>query len=137
MKIVVSTQIQASLEEVWSAWTTPEHIVKWNFASDEWHCPRADLELTPGGVFSYRMEAKDGSMGFDFGGKFTAITPMSLIAYSLGDERSVSIEFRDVADGVEIVETFDAEDEMSGEQQRQGWQAILENFKAYVEGNAA
>ena len=133
MKFEIRTEVGASLEQVWSCWTEPAHIIHWNFASDEWQCPDAKIDLTPGGSFSYRMEAKDGSMAFDFEGTFSVVETMNLIEYVLSDGRYVQIRFLETDAGIEVIEVFDAENEISGEQQRQGWQAILDNFKAYVE----
>ncbi len=133
MEISIETMVDAPLERVWAAWITPEDITQWNFASEEWCCPRAEIDLQAGGKFSYRMEAKDGSMGFDFEGTFTAITPRESIEYALGDDRKVRITFTQTGSGVRVVETFEAEDAFSAEQQRQGWQSILNNFKKHVE----
>jgi len=133
MKITIETEVNAPLATVWAAWVTPEDITAWNFASDDWCCPRAELNLEPGGHFTYRMEAKDGSFGFDFGGQFTAITPQQHIQFNLGDDRVVNVEFIATENGVRVVESFDAENENSAEQQKQGWQSILNNFKKHVE----
>ena len=135
MKISVTTRIHAPLDRTWFAWTTPEHITQWNFASADWCCPSARLNLTPGGSFVYRMEAKDGSFGFDFDGTFTTVEPMKRIEFKMGDDRVVSVVFSETQGGEVVVEeVFDADDEFSPEQQQQGWQAILNNFKAHVEG---
>lgn len=134
MKITIETKVAAPLEKVWDAWVTPSDITKWNFASQEWICPRAEIDLRQGQTFNYRMEAKDGTMGFDFEGAFTEIIKHEKIEYMLEDERKVVIGFVDTGDGVLLTETFEAESEHSGEQQRQGWQSILNNFKKYVEG---
>ncbi len=133
MKISIETTVKAPLEQVWLCFVTPQHIVGWNFAIDEWCCPRAELDLVVGGTFNYRMEAKDGSFGFDFAGQFIAITPHQLIRYQLGDARQVDIQFSESPQGIRVQQTFEAEDEHSAEQQRQGWLGILQNFKAYVE----
>jgi uncharacterized protein YndB with AHSA1/START domain len=133
MTITIETTVAAPVETAWKVWTSPELITKWNFASDDWACPRATLDLRPGGKFSYRMEAKDGSFGFDFGGEFTAVEPNRRIEYSLGDNRKVLIEFLPAAGKTRIVESFEAENAHSAEQQRQGWQSILNNFKKLVE----
>lgn len=133
MKITVSTFVDAPMQRVWQAWTTPAHIVRWNFASADWQCPAAEIDLVEGGRFSYRMEARDGSMGFDFEGEFIEIVPQQLIEYRLGDGRVVRVEFSESDDGATLTETFEAEDELSGEHQKQGWQAILDNFKRHVE----
>lgn len=133
MKITIETTVDAALDEVWNAWIEPRRIVQWNFASDDWHCPRAEIDLSEGGRFNYRMEARDGSMGFDFEGVFTAIEPHREIRYTLGDQREVTIGFSESQGGVRVLETFETEDELGTEQQRQGWQSILQNFKRYVE----
>lgn len=136
MKITVETQVAAPLEEVWRAWTTPEDIMQWNAAAEEWCCPRAELDLRPEGQFSYRMEARDGSMGFDFRGTFTRVVPQQEIVFTMEDGRAVTVEFLAGEDGVTIRETFDAESEHAVEQQRQGWQAILHSFAHHLEGRA-
>lgn len=133
MKITIFQRINAPLETVWNNWTEPDHITNWNFASDEWHCPNATNELRIGGTFSWRMEAKDGSMGFDFEGTYTNIKENSLIEYTLWDDRTVRIEFAVNGSTTTITEHFEAEDEHSAQQQRDGWQAILDNFKSYTE----
>lgn len=136
MKITIETEVNAPLPAVWDAWVNPEDIVKWNFALDEWCCPRADINLEVGGKFNYRMEAKDGSMGFDFEGSFTEISPRESIHFTLGDDRVVIVEFTETANGVRLTETFEAEDENAAEQQKQGWQSILNNFKRHVESKS-
>ncbi|QDT36863.1 hypothetical protein Pan189_12270 [Stratiformator vulcanicus] len=136
MNISVETTVDAPIDNVWEAWITPEHINRWNFASEDWQCPKAEIDLTVGGRFKYRMESKDGSMGFDFEGTFTAIEAGRKFQYSLDDDRKVTIGFEESKNGVVVVETFEAEDEHSGEQQRQGWQSILNNFKSYVEASS-
>ena len=133
MKITVEITVDAPVDAVWRAWTTPYDIVQWNTASEDWHTTRADVDLRVGGSFSSRMEAKDGSMGFDFAGTYTAVIPHTLIECSLGD-RSLRVEFSEGASGVTVRETFDAEPTHSIEQQRDGWQAILNNFARHVEG---
>lgn len=133
MKISIETLVNASLENVWSAWVTPNDIVQWNFASDDWICPKANIELVVGGKFNYRMEAKDGSFGFDFEGRFTSIILHEQIEYVLDDDRKVLVTFTQTNEGVKLVETFEAESENSGEQQKQGWLSILNNFKQHVE----
>lgn len=132
MKLTVETLIHAPVAKVWAAYTTPAQITQWNFAIDSWHCPRATADLREGGAFSSRMEAKDGSFGFDFAGTYTKIVPNKLIEYSFGD-RTGAVEFLERANGVMVRSTFDAEAENSLEQQREGWQTILNNFKKYVE----
>ena len=133
MIITIETTVAAPVETAWNAWISPELIIQWNFASDDWACPRAEIELLVGGRFNYRMEAKDGSMGFDFEGEFTSVDLHQRIEYSLGDDRTVLIEFMPDAEKTRVVETFEAEDTQSAEQQRQGWQSILNNFKKLVD----
>jgi uncharacterized protein YndB with AHSA1/START domain len=133
MTITIETTVNAPVETAWKAWTSPDLIMRWNFASDDWTCPRAEIDLKPGGKFNYRMEAKDGSFGFDFNGEFTSVNHLHLIEYSLGDDRKVKIEFWSVEGKTRVIETFGAEDIHSAEQQRQGWQSILNNYKKLVE----
>ena len=132
MKITVEATVAAPVEDVWRAWTTPEDIKQWNAASDDWHTTRASVDLRVGGVFSLRMEAKDGSMGFDFAGTYTKIVENQLIEGSFGD-RALQVEFIAGNGGVTVRETFDAEPTHSVEQQRDGWQAILDRFARHVE----
>jgi uncharacterized protein YndB with AHSA1/START domain len=132
MKITVETIVAAPIAEVWRAYTTPEDIKQWNAASADWHTTAATVDLRVGGTFTSRMEAKDGSMGFDFAGTYTKIVPNSLIEYSFGD-RTGQVEFADGPGGVKVRVTFDAESTHPVEQQRQGWQAILDNFARHVE----
>lgn len=134
MKITVETTVKASISDVWQAYTTPEDIIKWNAASDDWHTPSASVDLRVGGEFSSRMEAKDGSMSFDFSGIYTKVIPNELIEYSFGD-RTAQVEFLTSPEGVIVRITFDSETTHSDEQQREGWQAILNSFKRYVEGS--
>ena len=134
--ITVQTTIKASIEKVWNCWTHPTHIINWNFASDDWCCPKAINDLKPNGKFSWRMEAKDGSMGFDFTGIYEQIIEKELIIYKLSDGRLVKIDFSQLGAEVKLSETFEPEGINSGEQQRAGWQAILINFKNYVESQA-
>jgi uncharacterized protein YndB with AHSA1/START domain len=133
MKITVETNVRAPIERVWKAYTTPEDIVRWNAASDDWHTTKSSVDLRVGGVFSSRMEAKDGSFGFDFAGTYTNIVPNRLLEYSFGD-RAAKIEFTEMSDGVNVRVVFDAEATHSVEQQQDGWQAILNNFARHVEG---
>lgn len=133
MKISVETNVRAPIERVWQAYTTPEDIVQWNAASDDWHTPKASVDLRVGGAFSSRMEAKDGSFGFDFAGTYTQVVPGRLIEYSFGD-RAAKVEFTETPGAVNVKVTFDAETTHSIEQQRGGWQAILDNFSRHVEG---
>lgn len=132
MKITVESTVRAPIEAVWRAWTTPEDIKQWNAASDDWHTTAASVDLRVGGAFSSHMEAKDGSMGFDFAGTYTQIVRHERIECTFGD-RSVVIEFIPVPDGILVREAFDAETAHSVEQQRQGWQAILDKFAKHVE----
>ncbi|GJM79629.1 activator of HSP90 ATPase [Paenibacillus sp. HMSSN-139] len=132
-KVTVQAVIQAPVEKVWSYWTEPEHITKWNQASDDWHAPRAENDLRAGGTFLTRMEAKDGSMGFDFGGVYDEVNTHERISYTLGDGRRVEITFAAEGQGTKVVETFDAESTHPVEFQQAGWQAIMDNFKKYVE----
>jgi len=132
MKITVEAVVKATIEDVWSAWTTPDDIKQWNAASADWHTTRATVDLREGGSFSSRMEAKDGSMGFDFAGTYTKIVKHKRIEASFGD-RTMQVEFSEGPDGVIVTETFDAESTHSLEQQRQGWKAILDSFARHVE----
>lgn len=133
MPITVETTVDAPIARVWSAYTTPADITQWNAASDDWHTTSATVDLRAGGMFSSRMEAKDGSVGFDFGGTYTLVVPHERIEYTFGD-RHASVAFITGAHGVTVRVTFDAEQEHPVEQQRQGWQAILENFARYCKG---
>lgn len=133
--IIVETNILAPVEVVWQYFTDPEHIVHWNNASPDWHTPKAENDLQVGGKFSYTMAAKDGSFSFDFWGIYDTIEENQLLKYALGDNRKVSVEFISVEDDTKIIETFEAESENSIELQKSGWQAILDNFKKYVEEN--
>ena len=131
MKITVETTVNAPIDRVWSAYTTPDDIKQWNAASDDWHTTESTVDLREGGSFSSRMEAKDGSFGFDFAGTYTKVVPHQLIEYSFG-ERGAVVDFNRAANGVTVRVTFDAEQQHSVEQQRQGWQSILDNFAKYV-----
>jgi uncharacterized protein YndB with AHSA1/START domain len=133
--ITVETLVNAPVEKVWEFWTKPEHITKWNAASDDWHTTRAENNLRIGGKFLSRMEAKDGSFGFDFEGIYTDVITHEKISYTLLDDRKVTITFTQTENGVQIIETFEAETENTLELQKLGWQAILNNFKKYVENN--
>ncbi len=134
MQITVETLVDAPIADVWRAYTTPEDIQQWNTASDDWHTTSSSVDLRVGGTFSSRMEARDGSMGFDFAGTYTGIEKQKLIEYAFGD-RSGRVEFISGKDGVLVRVTFDAETENPVEEQRGGWQAILESFARYVENN--
>jgi uncharacterized protein YndB with AHSA1/START domain len=131
MKITVETNVRAPMERVWQSYTTPADIVQWNAASADWHTTRASVDLRAGGVFSSRMEAKDGSFGFDFAGIYTKVQPHRLIEYSFGD-RTAQVEFTETPAGVNVKVTFDAEGTHSIEQQQSGWQAILDNFARHT-----
>lgn len=136
MKITVSTVIAAPLEHVWAAYTTPEDIKIWNTASPDWHTTSSTVDLRPGGKFSSRMEAKDGSFGFDFAGQYTKVVHLELIEYVFGD-RTGRVEFKEEPGGVKVNVTFDSEQTHSEEQQRTGWQAILDSFRRHVAGKVA
>jgi uncharacterized protein YndB with AHSA1/START domain len=131
--ITVSTVIKAPIKEVWEKWTKPEHITEWNFASDDWHTAKATNDLRKGGRFSATMAAKDGSASFDFNGEYTNVEKHKRIEYTIADGRKVSVIFDEGKDGVKVTETFEMENENPKEMQREGWQAILNNFKKYVE----
>ncbi|HEY6502963.1 MAG TPA: SRPBCC family protein [Chitinophagaceae bacterium] len=133
--ITVENTINAPVQKVWECWTKPEHVTQWNNASDDWHTPWAKNDLRAGGSFSVRMEAKDGSMGFDFGGVYDVVRPNEYIGYTLGDGRKVNISFTPAGNTTKVVESFEAEDMNSVELQQGGWQAILDNFKKYTEAN--
>lgn len=134
-KVTVQTVIQAPVEKVWRCWTEPDHITKWNQASDDWHAPYAENDLRVGGKFLTRMEAKDGSFGFDFGGVYDEVKLHEVISYTLGDGRKVDITFIDLGNETKVVETFDAESTHPVEYQQAGWQAIMDNFKRYTEAS--
>ncbi len=133
MKVTVETSVAAPLADVWRAWTTPEEIEVWNAASDDWHTTAARVDLREGGLFTSRMEAKDGSAGFDFEGTYTKVVPLERIEYVMEDGREVHIEFLPADDHVLVRETFDAETTNPVEMQRHGWQAILDRFARHVE----
>jgi len=132
-KITVETTVNAPVEKVWKSWSEPQHIKNWCAASEDWHAPKAENDLRTGGTFSTRMEAKDGSFGFDFGGVYDNVKKNELIEYTMGDGRKVNVAFSSSGDQTKIVETFDAEATNPVEMQRGGWQAILDNFKKYTE----
>jgi uncharacterized protein YndB with AHSA1/START domain len=134
-KITIEATVQAPAEKVWSYWNGPTHIQKWANASDDWHTPRAETDLKVGGKFLSRMEARDGSVGFDFGGVYDAITIHEYIAYTIDDGRKVSINFYPQGNATRIVQTFEAENVNPLEMQQGGWQAILNSFKKYAESN--
>ena len=134
-KITVETTVSAPLQQVWDAYTTPDDIKQWNAASADWHTTAATVDLRVGGAFSSRMEAKDGSFGFDFAGTYTKVEPHTLIEYAFGD-RLAQVAFANTPNGVRLQVTFDAESTHSLDQQRAGWQAILANFARYVEARS-
>lgn len=132
-KIEVKAFVKADKKRVWDYFTLPQHIINWNFASPQWHCPNAENDLREGGNFTFRMEAKDGSMGFDFAGTYHEIVPGKEIRYSLGDERKVTVTFDENNEGTLVTEIFEPDLQNSLQMQEQGWQAILDNFKKYAE----
>ncbi len=131
--ITVEAAINSPIRKVWDYWTKPEHITKWSFASDEWHTPTATNDARTGGSFSSRMEAKDGSMGFDFGGVYDEVREHEYMEYTLGDGRKVQVTFSQEGAATKVAERFEAEGQNSAEMQQAGWQAILDNFKKYAE----
>ena len=136
MKITVSTLVEAPIELVWAAYTSPEDIKCWNAASPDWHTTAATVDLRPGGRFSSRMEAKDGSFGFDFAGEYTQVVHLERIEYVLGD-RACRVDFKPGAAGIQVTVSFDGEATHSEEQQQSGWQAILDSFRRHVAGKLA
>lgn len=136
MKISIETLVRTDLATAWSTYNTPEDIVRWNMASDDWHSPRSQVDLREGGRFNTRMEARDGSMGFDFEGVYTRVVPQELIEYRMGDDRDVAVHFEPAGEGVRVRVEFDAEAQNPAEIQRQGWQAILDNYGRYAESKA-
>ncbi|MBK7038589.1 MAG: SRPBCC family protein [Bacteroidetes bacterium] len=133
--ITVEALINAPIEKVWEFWTKPEHIMVWNAASDDWHTPSATNDLRTGGKFTSRMEAKDGSFGFDFEGIYDEVINMELIKYSMADGRKVQVDFIKEGNNTQIIEKFDPESVNPIDMQKTGWQAILNNFKKYTEAN--
>ncbi|HRH11254.1 MAG TPA: SRPBCC family protein [Bacteroidia bacterium] len=134
-KITVETSVKTPIEKVWNVWTTPEHIMQWNNASPDWHTPKAENDLRKGGKFLSKMEAKDGSFGFEFWGIYDEIDHLALISYTMGDGRKAEVSFSAEGNQTKITETFEAESENPIEMQKAGWQAILDNFKKYAESN--
>jgi uncharacterized protein YndB with AHSA1/START domain len=134
-KVTVEATVNAPVEKVWKYWSEPQHITKWNQASEDWHSPSATNDLRTGGKFSTRMEAKDGSMGFDFGGVYDEVKKHQVIAYTMGDNRKVKVTFTPNGNNTRVVETFDAESENPVDFQKAGWQSILDNFKKYTESH--
>src|SRR4026208_2358183 len=133
--ITIENTVNTPVEKVWEYWTKPEHIMKWNNASDDWHTTRAENDLRPGGSFLSRMEAKDGSFGFDFGGIYDAVRKNEYIEYTMGDGRNVKVTVSTQGNKTKVVTNFEAESTNSVEMQKGGWQAILDNFKKYTEAN--
>lgn len=135
--VAISARIHAPVESVWECYTSPEHVMRWNHASDDWHSPSAENDLRVGGTFRYRMESKDGREGFDFTGTYTEVIPHERIAYRMDDGRTVLVAFLEEGDSTTVATAFDPETENPIEMQREGWQAILENFRRYVESGQA
>lgn len=133
--ITVEATVKAPVEKVWKFWSSPEHITQWNNASDDWHTPYAENDLRVGGKFTSRMEAKDGSFGFDFWGVYDVVVTNERIEYTLGDDRKVKIVFTDQGNATQVTESFEAENQNSIELQQSGWQAILNNFRKYTESH--
>lgn len=133
VKVTVETTVDASIDKVWESWTDPKHITQWCHASEDWHAPYADNDPVTGGKFKTTMAAKDGSFGFDFEGIYSLVIPKELIQYELEDGRKVSIDFTTDSGKTRVIEKFDAETMNPVEMQREGWQAILDNFKKYTE----
>jgi uncharacterized protein YndB with AHSA1/START domain len=132
-QVDIEARIAAKPGKVWTYWTAPEHIMKWNFASDDWHCPSASNDVKVGGKMNSRMEAKDGSFGFDFEAVYNEVVPEKKLVYTMPDGRQVITHFESAGDGTKVSTLFDAESENPVEMQKAGWQAILDNFKKYVE----
>jgi uncharacterized protein YndB with AHSA1/START domain len=135
MRITVTTHVNKPLALVWKIWTEPAHIMQWNAASDDWHCPKASNELRAGGKFSSTMAARDGSFSFDFEGVYDDVQLHKRIAYTMADGRTCEILFEEIDGGTQVAESFDAETQNPVEMQRAGWQAILDRFKAHAEAN--
>lgn len=133
--MTTETTVNALIDATWRVWTTPNDIVEWNATTDEWHTSNATIDLQVGGSFSYRIEAKDGSVGFDFTGRFTNVVEHEIIEFVMDDDRAVNVEFIPTENGVTVRETFDAESQNDSKMQRQGWQAILNNFAKHVESD--
>jgi uncharacterized protein YndB with AHSA1/START domain len=134
-KVTIQATIDADVEKVWESYTLPEHITKWNFATDDWQCPYAENDLRPGGTYKARMEAKDGSFGFDFEAVYDEVQPRKSLAYTMGDGRRARVDFEETGPSTKVTVAFDAEDQNDVEMQRAGWQAILNNFKKYTEAS--
>jgi uncharacterized protein YndB with AHSA1/START domain len=132
-KLKIETIVKGEHSKIWDAWTKPEHITKWNFAIEDWCCPNAENDLRPGGQYKARMEAKDGSFGFDFEGLYEEVIPQAKLVLKMPDGRTSSTEFESLDGQTKIVTVFDAEKQNPEEMQMNGWQAILNNFKKYFE----
>ncbi|MBK9592772.1 MAG: SRPBCC domain-containing protein [Crocinitomicaceae bacterium] len=132
-KITVETIVKVPVQKAWEVWSQPHHIINWNFASPDWHCPKAENDLQTGGNYSWTMAAKDGSMSFDFGGTYSKVELHKKIESVLEDKRNVQVEFLDQGQETRVIETFEAEDQNPIDMQRMGWQAILDNYKNYAE----
>lgn len=135
IKIQIEASVQSPLAKVWSFWTEPAHITKWNFAIPEWHCPKATNELKVGGKYSARMEAKDGSFGFDFEAIYDEVILQKMLSYTMLDGRKATTHFESLGSTTKVTTTFDAENQNPVEMQKNGWQSILNNFKKYTENN--
>lgn len=133
--ITVETTVKSDINKIWNTWTQPKHIKKWNSPSDDWHTPKTENDLRKDGRFNSRMEAKDGSFGFDYPGIYDEVVPNQKIKYTIDDGRKVEITFEQHNDRVLVTEVFEPESQNSVDMQQQGWQAILDNFKTYVESN--
>lgn len=131
--ITIQATVNAPVERVWKLWTEPEHVTQWNNASDDWYTPFAENDVRPGGKFTFRMAARDGSFSFDFGGEYDQVEEQRFMSHTMGDGRKVAVTFSSNGDTTDISETFDPESENPDEMQRAGWQAILDNFKKYAE----
>lgn len=132
-QITISTVLKAPVERAWQAYTAPAEITQWNFASDDWCCPSADVDLRVGGAYRARMEAKNGSFGFDFAAVYGEVDPYKAITLTMNEGRKARTTFESIGEGTRVTTTFDAEEQNSLEMQRNGWQAILDNFRKYVE----
>jgi uncharacterized protein YndB with AHSA1/START domain len=131
--VTVQVRVESNIARAWAAFTDPDAVTQWNFASDDWCCLRAESDLKPGGTFNYRMEARDGSAGFDFAGTFKEVRPQQRLRYTLGDGREVVVDFLVAGTTTRVVESFTPENTFPVEQQQDGWQAILDNYKRFVE----
>ncbi|MEO6916721.1 MAG: SRPBCC domain-containing protein [Chitinophagaceae bacterium] len=134
-KITIETIIPASKSKVWDFYTKPEHITQWNYAADTWKCSEARNDLRDGGTYFARMEAKDGSFGFDFEAIYDEVTDQEKLTYTLSDGRQSTTTFEDLGGSTKVTTTFDTEGQNDPEMQKAGWQAILDNFKKYVDAN--